>query len=162
MDNIVKKALGASRESKRVEFKRGFDANTPGSWCELIKDIVAMANSGGGIIVFGLDSTGAPSGESIAEIESLDPADLTNKLVKYIGVPNFEIETLGLRKRRKKLFALIISGTPFPHVFEQPGTYDIGSGKQKSAFGLGTVYFRHGAKSEPGTTDDLKASMERV
>jgi hypothetical protein len=162
VENIVKKALGASRESKRVEFKRGFDTNTPGSWCELIKDMVALANSGGGIIVFGLDSTGVPSGESMAEIESLDPADLTNKLVKYIGVPNFEIEPLGLRKKGRKLFALMVSGTPFPQVFEQPGTYDIGNGKQKSAFGLGTVYFRHGAKSEPGTTDDLRASMERA
>lgn len=162
MDNIVKKALGATRESKRIEFKRGFDTSAPGSWCELIKDIVALANSGGGIVVFGLESTGAPSGESISEIASQDPADVLNKLVKYIGVPSFEIEAFGLKKRGQKLYALAISGTPVPHVFEQPGTYDIGGGKQKSAFSLGTVYFRHGAKSEPGTTDDLKAAMDRA
>jgi hypothetical protein len=162
MDDIVKRALGASRESKRIEFKRGFEGSAPGAWCELIKDIVALANSGGGIVVFGLDSAGAPSGESIAEIASLDPADVLNKLVKYIGVPNFEIETFGLKKRGQKLYAFAISGTSIPHVFEQPGTYDIGGGKQKSAFGLGTVYFRHGAKSEPGTSDDLRSSMDRA
>lgn len=162
MDDIVKKALGASRESKRIEFKRGFESGAPGSWCELIKDIVALANSGCGIVIFGLDSAGTPSGESIAEIESLDPADISNKLGKYIGVPNFEIETFGLRKGGHKLYALAISGTSVPHVFVQPGTYDIGSGKQKTAFSLGTVYFRHGAKSEPGNTDDLRASMDRA
>lgn len=162
MDDIVKKALRASRESKCIEFKRGFETSDPGSLCELIKDIVALANSGGGIVVFGLDSNGAPSGESIAEIASLDPADLSNKLVKYIGLPNFEIEAFGLKKRGQKLYALAMSGTPIPHVFERPGTYDIGGGKQKSAFGLGTVYFRHGAKSEPGTTDDLRTSMDRA
>jgi hypothetical protein len=128
----------------------------------LVKDIVALANSGGGIVVFGLDSNGAPSGESIAKIANLDPADLTNKLVKYIGVPNFEIEAFRLKKRGQKVYAIAVSGASIPHVFEQPGTYDIGGGKQKSAFGLGTVYFRHGAKSEPGTTEDIRASMDRA
>ena len=33
--------------------------------------------------------------------------------------------------------------------------------KQKTAFSAGTVYFRHGAKSEPGTSEDLRASLER-
>jgi hypothetical protein len=162
MDDMVKKALRASRESKRIEFKRGFEASAPGSWCELIKDIVALANSGGGIVVFGLDSTGAPAGESIGDIANLDPADVSNKLAKYIGTPNFEIEGFRLKKRGQELYAFAISGTSIPHVFEQPGTYDIGGGKQKSAFGLGTLYSRHGAKSEPGTTDDLRASMDRA
>lgn len=34
-------------------------------------------------------------------------------------------------------------------------------GKQKTVFSVGTVYFRHGAKSEPGTSDDLRAFLER-
>jgi hypothetical protein len=162
MDDIVKRALGASRESKRIEFKRSFETSAAGSWCELIKDIVALANSGGGIIVIGLENNGKPSGESIDELAALDPADLTNKLAKYIGIPNFEIEGLGLKKRGQKLYALVVSGASSPHVFDRPGTYDIGGGKQKSAFGAGTVYFRHGAKSEPGTTEDLSASVDRA
>jgi hypothetical protein len=48
-----------------------------------------------------------------------------------------------------------------PIVFQKPGTYDTGTGKQKTAFSVGTVYFRHGAKSEPGTSDDLRAVVER-
>jgi hypothetical protein len=40
-------------------------------------DIVALANSGGGIVFLGLDSTGAPSGESIAEV-GLDKAAKIN------------------------------------------------------------------------------------
>ncbi len=46
-------------------------------------------------------------------------------------------------------------------VFTSPGTYDAGGGKQKTAFGVGTVYFRHGAKSEPGTSEDLRVALER-
>ncbi|KPJ64660.1 hypothetical protein AMJ44_12345, partial [candidate division WOR-1 bacterium DG_54_3] len=48
-----------------------------------------------------------------------------------------------------------------PIVFRKPGTYDIGSGKQRTAFSVGTVYFRHGAKSEPGTSDDIRRVIER-
>jgi hypothetical protein len=54
-----------------------------------------------------------------------------------------------------------IAIVPMPMVFTTPGTYDIGGGKQKTAFSVGTVYFRHGAKSEPGTSEDLRASLER-
>lgn len=35
-----------------------------------------------------------------------------------------------------------------------------GGGKQKSAFGVGTIYFRHGAKSEPGNSDDIRSVVE--
>ena len=37
----------------------------------------------------------------------------------------------------------------------------IESGKQKTAFGLGTLYFRHTAKSEHATADDLRLFVER-
>ena len=40
-------------------------------------------------------------------------------------------------------------------IFIRPGTYDAGGGKQRTAFSQGSVYFRHGAKSEPGNRDDL-------
>jgi hypothetical protein len=161
MSDIVRKALSATRESKHVEFKRGFDLALPGGWCELIKDIVALANSGGGIIVFGLDSLGKPTGESIESIVREDSADIVNRVAKYIDAPCFEIESVELKKRRHVLHGLVVSAASIPHIFQKPGTYDIGAGKQKTAFGVGTVYFRHGAKSEPGNSVDLKLVVER-
>jgi hypothetical protein len=62
----------------------------------------------------------------------------------------------------KSTACLVIGGVDVPIVFEKPGTYQIGgTNQQKSAFGQGTVYFRHGAKSEPGTTDDLRRFVDR-
>src|SRR5260370_6344315 len=161
MVEILKKALGATKESKHIEFKRGFDPASPGEWCEIIKDMVALANSGGGIILFGLDSAGKPTGESVEHIGREDPADIVNRIARYINTPSFEIESIEDKKQGKKLHALSISGTSIPHVFQKPGTYDIGGGKQKTAFGVGTIYFRHGAKSEHGNSDDLRAVVER-
>lgn len=144
-----------------MEFKQSFDPSQPGEWCELIKDLAAIANSGGGIIVFGLDSRGMPTGELIDAITSIDPADIANKVLKYTGQVDFEFEIRQLTKGTSKLVAFVIPAAALPLIFEKPGTYDIGGGKQKTAFGVGTVYFRHGAKSEPGTSEDIRKVIER-
>ena len=54
MDRLISKALNAKRESKYIEFKSEFNPDSPQDWCEIIKDIVALANTGGGVIIFGV------------------------------------------------------------------------------------------------------------
>jgi hypothetical protein len=53
-DQILARVDESDSESAELEFKAAFDPASPSEWCELIKDIVAMANSGGGLIVFGI------------------------------------------------------------------------------------------------------------
>lgn len=161
MPDLIQKALEAKRESKYIEFKHGFDPSSPAEWCEVIKDLVAIANSGGGIIVFGLDSVGKPTDTCLDELGRVDPADFANRIAKYTGSVELDFEIRVLDKDGHTLFAFIIQPVSVPIVFQKPGTYDIGSGKQRAAFSVGTVYFRHGAKSEPGTTDDIRLVIER-
>jgi hypothetical protein len=161
MSDLIQKALTAKRESKHVEFKQGFDSNLAQDWCEVIKDIVAIANSGGGIIVFGLDNVGTPTGAAFDVIIRIDPADIANKIAKYTGPVDLEFEIRELKKSGHELVAFVIQGSSIPLVFEKPGTYDVGSGKQRTAFSVGTVYFRHGSKSEPGSSNDIRLVIER-
>jgi hypothetical protein len=161
MPDLVHKALSAKRESKCIEFKQGFDPSLPCEWCELVKDIVAIANSGGGIIVFGLNNAGVPSAASVEAIARIDPADIANKISKYTGPADMEFDIRTLEKNGHALVAFVIQGVSIPLVFQKPGTYDIGLGKQRNAFSVGTVYFRHGAKSEAGTSDDIRKVIER-
>jgi Putative DNA-binding domain len=161
MPNLIQKALTAKRESKFIEFKQSFDSDKPGEWCELIKDLIAIANSGGGIIIIGLDNNGNPSGKPVDLIEKIDPSDISNKIIKYTGPTDMEFEIAFLKKKGYKLVAFVIQPVSIPVVFQKPGTYDIGAGKQNNAFSVGTVYFRHGAKSEPGTSDDIRRVVER-
>lgn len=51
----------APTESATIDFKAGFDVQWQNDWCEVVKDVVAMANSGGGLIVFGVNDDGTPS-----------------------------------------------------------------------------------------------------
>jgi hypothetical protein len=46
----------ATGETRNVEFKETFDPGQPRSLRETLKDIFAIANSGGGVIVVGVDS----------------------------------------------------------------------------------------------------------
>ena len=161
MSKLVGKGLMAKRESKHVDFKSAFDPESTGEWCELVKDIVAMANSGGGVIVIGLDNNGTPSRKDVKAILELDHAKIVDKIRKYTGSDFSELEVHEAKKQGQTLAIVEISAVKVPLVFQEVGTYEISSGKQKTAFSKGTVYFRHGAKSEPGTTEDIRYVIER-
>ena len=160
-EKIIEKAKNAKRESKYIEFKDRFDVQSSQHWCEIIKDIVAISNSGGGCIVFGVNNNGSPSGHDVSSVLELDPAIITDKIAKYTDrqFSDFEIEEID--KRGHKIAILIIYPTEVPFIFTKPGTYSTIDGRQRTAFGKGTIYFRHGAKSEPGNYYDLEKAIER-
>jgi Putative DNA-binding domain len=164
MSALVDKALKAKRESKLVDFKSAFDPESTGDWCELVKDVVAMANSGGGAIVIGLDNGGSPSKNNVKPVLDLDHAKFVDKIRKYTGFEFGELEVHEAKKQDDTVAVIEISAVKVPMVFTEVGTYAIeveGKQKQKTAFSKGTVYFRHGAKSEPGTTEDIRNVIER-
>lgn len=160
MKTIIRKALNAKRESKQVEFKQAFKVDSPREWCEIIKDIAAIANSGGGVILIGLDNRGNHVGADVSGVLNLDPAAISDKITSYTGSNFSDFEVQELRKGSKTIAALIIGCSRVPLVFTKPGTYVVEENKQNTAFGRGTVYFRHGAKSEPGNSDDLRQVIE--
>ena len=112
MQQNLERALAAGRESRRVAFRERFDA-------DVVKDVMAMANSGGGVILF----------------FALDQST--------VNVPDVEFEIVDAIKDSRPVVALIIEEAAMPIVLN------------------GIVYVRHGAKSEPATTKDLAALIER-
>src|ERR1035437_1517768 len=108
MSDFLEKALSASRESKQIEFKCRFDPASKGEWCEVIKDIVAIANSGGGIVVFGLNDDGSLSGFALDAISRIDLADLSSKITKYTGCVDPLVEIEDIEREGQVLPAFII------------------------------------------------------
>lgn len=161
MLDLVKRGLSAKRESKYIDFKSSLDFNESHSWCEIIKDIIAMANSGGGLILIGLNNNGTPSGFDPTPILNLDIAVIADKIHKYTGTHFDDFEISKEYKESNSIAALVVKPVRIPIVFTSPGTYKVSDKEQKTAFSKGTVYFRHGAKSEPGTTEDIRKAIER-
>ena len=160
-DTKLREALVRTSECADVDFKESFDPSNAGEWLEVIKDVVSMANTGGGIILFGAGNDGSPSGKDVSSALSIDPADLTNKIYKYTDLHFHAFEMINCQKNDVEICALMIGRSPIPIVFTKVGTYEVTTGKQKTAFSVGTVYFRHGAKSEPGTSEDLRQFLVR-
>lgn len=122
-------ALERSAEAADLDFKSTFDANQAGDWLEIIKDIAALANSGGGTILVGLNDDGSPSGTDVSGALSIDPADLTNKVHKYTGIQFDGFEVAECHKREHLICAISVCGWRIPIVFTRVGTYEAAPGK---------------------------------
>jgi len=154
-DQILARAISGRRESRSLDFKSAFDPASQADWCEIIKDIVAFANSGGGAIVIGLQDDASPSNFDVSGVLRIDSADVVNRIQRYIGFQFSDFEVLPLDRDGVRLAVILVLGAEVPLIFLKPGTYAVDESRQKTAFAQGTVYFRHGSKSEPGTRDDL-------
>jgi hypothetical protein len=159
---LLEAAATATSESSSIDFKSAFDHSQRGDWCELIKDIVAMANSGGGCIVLGVADDGTRSSWDPAVIAQLDPAQVSDQVRKYVEGLDDMVAVTSVSRGGATLPAIAVSASPVPRVFTNPGNYDKGGGKQTQAFPKGGLYFRHGAKSEPAEQADLSAAIERA
>jgi hypothetical protein len=72
-----------SGESATVDFKAAFDPKSKQDWCELIKDMMAMTNSGGGILIVGVADDGSFSDYDVQTLLNVDMADVTNQIYSY-------------------------------------------------------------------------------
>src|SRR5689334_7753343 len=92
--DVLAKALAASREARDIDFKSRFEPTNTRDWCELLKDIFAFANSGGGAVVIGVDESGTPIDGAAAALLELDLADVGNKIRSYSGNDFDELEVV--------------------------------------------------------------------
>ena len=146
---LLKRAAEAKRSSKRVELNEGFDAGAPGDWLELVTEVAAMANSGGGVVVV---RSGIPLEEEL----------LHEQLARY-AEPDFEaFELYDMVHRGQPVTAIVVEGAAgTPLMFTRAGRYRDADGREHVAFARGGLYFRHGAKSEPASGEDVRDFIKR-
>lgn len=138
-DPILDRALAAKRESKSVEFKEKFDTSLLQDWCEVIKDIVAIANSGGGLILVGVDDRGCSLNSSNASLLSLDPATMADKIFSYTSTSFSDVQVIELSKDTNSIAGIRVGPSEMPLVFTRQGAYESAKGKPTTAFSKGTV-----------------------
>src|SRR5919198_2478482 len=133
MDRLLTRAVEASRSSKRVALKERLD------YVEVIRDIAAMANSGGGVVV--LDG-----------IAGVDEELIHEQLAEY-AEPEFEGFSLErITREGRPSTAIVVEGAVgSPLVFSKQGR-----ARDGIAFAQGGLYFRHGGKSEPAARPDVR------
>lgn len=111
---------------------------------ELIKTIVAMANTRGGVIVIrklqGID-------EGLMDSARLD--DLVNRYIQ----PSIE-NIISKIDDKKRVEIKIECSSRRPHIFITNGYYKDKKG-EKTAFYPGQIYMRHSSKTEPANAEDV-------
>ncbi len=140
---FLKRAREAQRSSKRVELRDGFDAQANGDLVELVRDVAALANSGGGVVV-------------LAGAREVDEELIHEQLASY-AEPEFEAFTIEhITRTTRPAIAIVVEGAANPLVFTRQGR-----SRDRIAFARGGLYFRHGAKSEPATGADVRDFIRR-
>lgn len=159
-DEACRQLLAVRRESRLLDFKQSFDPNENGDWCEVIKDLVAMANTAGGYVIVGANDDGSSSLMSLTITDTVDQAVLVDKMGKYTEVQPSEVNLRRFEHDGAERVIFHVGKADVPIVFCRPGTYPITPKKQKTAFSAGAIYFRHGSKSEPARQSDIQRAFD--
>ncbi|MCH8852732.1 MAG: ATP-binding protein [Planctomycetes bacterium] len=160
-DEVCRQLLGVRRESRVLDFKQSFDPNENGDWCEVIKDLVAMANTDGGYVMMGANDDGSSSLMSLTITDTVDQAVLVDKMGKYTEVQPSEVNLRRFDHEGAERVIFHVGKADVPIVFCRPGTYPVSPKKQKTAFSAGAIYFRHGSKSEPARQSDIQQAFDK-
>jgi hypothetical protein len=136
---LRERAAIAKRPSKAVAFHERFDVP------ELVRDLAALANSGGGVILVGVRRDGSLSG---ADVPPLSAAVLRSAVERYTGTDFRDVEVTTVDRGGTPVTTILVGAAheaPIPYITN----------------GAGAFYARHGAKSTPATQADLRRFIDR-
>jgi hypothetical protein len=131
-----------------------FDFTSDVEWCELLLDIVATANSGGGTIRLELDRARAS-----ATMAALSVHALVDRLAQYTDAPFDDIAIPMPANATNGTMDIAVGPAEFPISFRRSAPRAAASrlDQSESVFSTGKFYFRRGDHSMPGTSADLQA-----
>jgi hypothetical protein len=153
-DNIPQFAEAALNAPASLRLERTFDQSSERDWCELIRDVAAIANTGGGDIFLRASAAAA----------AITRSDVLRWLGEYSDSTFDAIELLPANVSDAAGLVISIGRALFPIVFTKRGSYSNpnGEGNQVEVFAAGSIYFWHANKSDPGGTGDLREFFERL
>lgn len=162
-DDACNQLLSVHRETRVLDFKKAFDPSNNGDWCKLVRHLVAMANTNGGYLIIGANDDGSSSKCDLQAVAAIDQATVIDKIGKYTDVQPDEVNLRYFAHKGKERVIFHVGKANAPIVFVRVGNYAITpnkNNKQETAFGAGTVYFRHGSKSEPARQADIQRAFD--
>jgi hypothetical protein len=122
-----------------------FDNASEAAWSNLIRDVLALANSGGGRVLVR---------------SSIDESTLLKNLHRFTDSAFTDVSVLASPETDGSATAIDVGAAIVPLGFVES---DGAAAAAEAIGGLAPVfYFRHGGRSEPGTTGDMRAFVERL
>jgi hypothetical protein len=166
--------IGLGREEEALDYKRSYDltGKTTKDRVEMVRDVVAMANTSGGYIVLGVDErrtggtlTFEPVGISEDHLKSLDIDRLKPQIERYLNVSvPIRLQLRHLEEHDGRCFALVyVEESPEgPIVMEKDGQYQDDDGGTKEVFRAGDVLVRDGASSRRADQNAMREQVSKM
>jgi hypothetical protein len=153
-DTIPQAAESPADAHSLMRLERSFHPLSKRDWCELVRDIAAIANTGGGEVLLRL-----PAVPGV-----MSRGDVLRLLGEFSDSTFDDIELRPADVPGAASLVLSIGRALFPIVFTKRGSYTDPNDpdSQVEVFAAGSIYFWHAGKSEPGGTGDLREFFERL
>lgn len=147
-----------SSEFDLLDLKRDFD-NSPKAWLDLLRHVVAMANSGGGVLIFGIENDGTRAGLSRSLISEFDATKIANQLNRHASGARVRTTYTEFEYYNKLFGALFVHTSSRLVVFDKTIQYP---GTNKTALRQGVLYVRRKSATEPATQSEINNAIDRV
>ncbi len=162
-DEKILELINRGMEYEKLDYKREFNIDRREDIVKLAKDVCAMANSGGGHIIIGIDNNYNKIGFN--PDKKIDEADLRNKINSYlepkVNLYYREFKTTINGKEVK--FGVIYVEPANTIVFtSRDGNYPIPRNRTKSEFRKGMVFIRDGSKSRPAEPGEFFEMIRKL
>ncbi|GGG15467.1 ATP-binding protein [Paenibacillus aceti] len=143
-------------ENNKWDYKRDIHLNPNISFANLLKDILAFANSGGGWLVLGVDDNC-----NIEGIENkIDPTSLGQKILSQTGEQIiFDLNYYNIYKESEKIVGLLYIHDSEKVLVSPDNLYN---DKGKPIVSENTVYYRRNASSIKANIDDLNTLIYKI
>lgn len=150
-------------EFRNQDYKSMFDPSDEKAKVDLVKNLIAMANAGGGQVVYGRDETNTP-GVDQSVCTTLDSARIADLIERYASRASVHVShSIEALDSGKFILSLTIDAAPYPIVMSRTGDWKgMNSGKDKPLFLVGDIWTRHSTKTERINYEDLRQWFERV
>lgn len=153
---------GSKVETARCDLKATFTPS-PAGWPNLVKDIVAMANSGGGVLVLGVDDDGSRLGLPQSLLQDLDPVRINGRIEPKAPGARVGVSYHELSYYRRTYGFLVVSPHDALIVFDRQWSYNPeGGGRAREVIRQGVVYVRGIAETRPAQQGDLARIVQRL
>jgi hypothetical protein len=149
--------LGINIEDDRLELKEDFQPDKTG-WANLCRQAVALHNTGGGVLIFGVEDDGTRRGLSSSLAGLLDPANVNNQLTSRRAPAVLRTTYTELRRYNKTFGFFAVRGGTQIVVFDQNAAGTDG----KIICLSGCVYVRRNGQSAPAQYFELQTMTERI
>jgi Putative DNA-binding domain len=144
-DDKLSELLAVGAEQQALDYKTFEDLGDDVSRLDLVKDMLALSNSGGGFIVIGVEDDGTVASGLAVDRDRWDSAELVRQVRSYTQLaPNI---TSAVHERDGRTIILIaVDGAPegLPIPFSQNGHY---GPRSQRRFNKGEIWHRQGTEN---------------